>query len=68
MAGWSCSEHGKRARGWGVLDGAETGLASPVGSDVGCGGTVWGRWCLAQGLAEPWERARALGVTTRRAV
>ena len=47
-----------------MLDGAETGLASPVGSDVVCGGTVWGRWCLAQGLAEPWEHARALGVTT----
>lgn len=41
-----------RGPGRGVLSGAETGLASPVGSDVGCGGTVWGRWCLAQGVGQ----------------
>lgn len=63
-AGRSCSEDGKRAGGRGTLDGAKTGLGSPIGSDVGCGGTVWGQWCLAQGLAKPWERARALRVTT----
>lgn len=41
-AGRSCSEDGKRAGGRGMLDGARTGLVSPIGSDVACEGTVWG--------------------------
>lgn len=35
-----CKKDGERGPGKGVPSGAKTGLASPVGSDVGCEGTV----------------------------
>lgn len=43
-AGRSCSEDGKRAGGRGTLDGAKTGLGSPIGSDVGGPFGVDGAW------------------------